>query len=79
LNPQPAVPKTEGVESQTEDPQALPADAAPRLPAGCSTPAELPSDLARVVEAWPQLPEHIKAAVQALIGAATSAGRDTMG
>jgi hypothetical protein len=41
-----------------------------RLLAGCSTSPELPSDLACVVEAWPQLPEHIKAAVLALVGTA---------
>jgi hypothetical protein len=39
----------------------------------------LPADLARVVEAWPQLPEHIKAAVMALVGATVPAQRGTMG
>ena len=28
---------------------------------------ELPTDLGKVVAAWPQLPEHIKAAINALI------------
>jgi hypothetical protein len=46
---------------------AVSESALPRLLAGCSTPPELPPDLARVVEAWPQLPEHIKAAVLALV------------
>jgi len=67
LNPQLAVPKTEGVESQADEEQALTADAAPRLPAGCSTPPELPPDLARVIDAWPSLPAHIRAAVLALV------------
>ena len=31
--------------------------------------AELPTDLAKVVENWPQLPKHIKAAINALIQA----------
>jgi hypothetical protein len=30
----------------------------------------MPPDLARVVEAWPALPEHIRAAVLALVGTA---------
>jgi hypothetical protein len=30
----------------------------------------LDADLARVVEVWPELPAHIKAAVRALVGAA---------
>jgi len=50
------------------------------LPGKCLEPAEahsytsayteaagLPGDLARVVSAWPQLPEHIRAAVLALV------------
>jgi hypothetical protein len=32
--------------------------------------ADLPSDLAGVVAAWPSLPAHIKAAVLALVGTA---------
>jgi len=39
---------------------------------GCSSPADstthLTSDLARLVEKWPSLPAHIKAAVMALVG-----------
>jgi hypothetical protein len=33
-------------------------------------------DLALVVEHWPELPEHIKAAVKALINTATVSKRD---
>ena len=29
--------------------------------------SELPSDLAEIVAVWPELPEHIKAAVKALV------------
>ena len=29
--------------------------------------SELPSDLAEIVALWPSLPEHIKAAVKALV------------
>ena len=30
-------------------------------------PLELPSDLAEIVQLWPELPEHIKVAVKALV------------
>jgi hypothetical protein len=29
--------------------------------------SEVPTDLAKVIAAWPQLPEHIKAAIKALV------------
>lgn len=38
---------------------------------GCSNPPDLTSDLARLVEKWPTLPEHIKAAVMALVTTAS--------
>jgi hypothetical protein len=44
-----------------------------RQPPAAYTPLTQPpddTDLARVVSAWPQLPEHIKSAVLALVGAA---------
>ncbi len=45
-----------------------------------TSPAEGPSDLARVVDAWPTLPDPIRRAVLALVGtaapAAPTAGRD---
>jgi hypothetical protein len=45
---------------------------APQLaPDGENAPAApLPADLARVVRAWPDLPEHIRAAVLALVTSA---------
>jgi hypothetical protein len=37
-------------------------------------PQNLPSDLAEIVAVWPELPEHIKAAIKALVGAFKSTG-----
>jgi len=37
------------------------------LKTGQHRPQELPSDLAEIVAVWPELPEHIKAAINALV------------
>jgi hypothetical protein len=37
-----------------------------RLHTGCTDQAELPADLARLVDAWPKLPEHIRRAILTL-------------
>ena len=34
---------------------------------GQNEPVELPSDLTEIVTVWPELPEHIKAAIKALV------------
>jgi hypothetical protein len=38
--------------------------------------ATLPSDLAKIVEAWSGLPEHIRQAVITLVASVTVAARD---
>jgi hypothetical protein len=35
---------------------------------------ELPSDVAEIVTCWPNLPEHIKAAIKALVQSAAKQG-----
>ena len=37
-------------------------------------PQNLPPDLAEIVAVWPELPEHIKAAIKALVGTFKSTG-----
>jgi hypothetical protein len=46
---------------------ALSADVQHGLLAVCSERPELPPDLARLLEAWPKLPEHIRCAILALV------------
>jgi hypothetical protein len=45
-------------------------DDSPSLSAPLAQQAPADPDLARVLDAWPTLPEHIKAAVLALVAAA---------
>jgi hypothetical protein len=37
------------------------------LHTGCTGRPELPADLARLVEAWPKLPDHVRRAILTLI------------
>jgi hypothetical protein len=36
------------------------------LHTGCTERPELPADLARLVDAWPKLPEHVRRAILTL-------------
>jgi len=51
--------------------QAIPPAVDPRCTPGCTSPADHLADLARLVQDWPTLPEHIEAAVMALVNSAT--------
>jgi hypothetical protein len=46
--------------------QGLPAALSSGLHTGCTDRTELPPDLARLVEAWPKLAEHIRRAILTL-------------
>jgi hypothetical protein len=50
--------------------QVIPTATDPRCTPGCTSPADYLSDLARLVQSWPALPAHIKAAVMALVNTA---------
>jgi hypothetical protein len=58
----------------------LPAKDLRQVPAARTRPlpnaAETDPDLARVVEAWPALPQAIRRAMLALVGSAPATGRD---
>jgi hypothetical protein len=58
--------KTAGLAPQETDAQALPADQELGLLTGCTDRAELPSDLVRLIDAWPKLPDHIRRAILTL-------------
>jgi hypothetical protein len=38
----------------------------PRLLTGCSDRSEVPADLARLIDAWPKLPDHVRWAILTL-------------
>src|SRR5262245_7584946 len=52
--------------AQGETSQGVSERQAPRLLAGCSTLADLPPELARLVDAWPKLPGHVRQAILTL-------------
>jgi hypothetical protein len=39
---------------------------ATRLHTGCTDQSELPADLARLIDAWPKLPEHVRRTILTL-------------
>jgi hypothetical protein len=55
---------------QSESVQQDATKAAPHLAHSLARETQIDPDLARVLDAWPTLPEHIKAAVLALLNAA---------
>ncbi len=40
--------------------------------------AELPQELAEIIEKWDKLPDHIKQTIQTLVGSVTIAGNDNV-
>ena len=52
---------------QAHETQGVAPTAPLRLHTGCTGPVELPPELARVVEAWPVLPQHVQSAILALV------------
>jgi hypothetical protein len=59
---------SESANTYSQQNRALTPQLTPESPKqGQIEPTPLPSDLAKIVAAWPTLPEHIKAAIKALI------------
>jgi len=45
----------------------LPAEASSGLHEVCTDRSELPPTLARLIDAWPKLPEHVRATILTLV------------
>jgi hypothetical protein len=68
FEPRQADPESERAALQADEAQALPAEQGLRLHTGCTDQAGIPADLARLIDAWPKLPEHVRRAILTLAG-----------